>query len=130
MFKNSTTEYSQTTSQNSEVKSIAFKIKIIKLLIIVVIVLMIVINNFYGFLFPKQNLSCIDDTIDNLISPLSDYVKQYPIVVDLIQIVSNLCLDIFIGYAFIRWALYGKSNKFILAILFFYLFQFITQVIN
>ena len=132
MFKNNNNliEYSQVSSQSGENKNIAFKIKIIKITIIVIVISITVINNFFGVLLPRQNLVCIDDTIFNLISPLTQDVEQSQILKDILQIFSNLCVDVVIGYSFVRWALYAKSCKFIVSVLFFYFIQIITQVIS
>jgi hypothetical protein len=97
--------------------------------LILTILAVVVLNSQYGFFLPKNDVNCILDKTFEFTAGINAFLRDNTSYRNALLISSSLCMDILIVSIFAMWFIYGRSWRILVAMLTFYGFRSIVQVI-
>lgn len=97
------------------------KVIIFRLIFFVIVLTMEIINNFSGYLLPKNDVDCIEDKLFNVTTGVNNFFSEHLVFKKIVMIFSSLLVDIYVLTSFLNYVLFSKSTKFLFSLVSVYI---------
>lgn len=86
-----------------------------------------IINTLLGIVIPSSEVECLSDKTLDLTAPLNTFFKNHSIIKCILTILSSLSIDGIIVYSLIIWGLFGKTSRYILSLVSYFILYLLIR---
>ena len=99
----------------------------IRLGFVVIGIVFMIINSQVGLAMPSTAIECVEDKTFSLMEPLNSFFESHRTFKIVLMVLSSLSIDVIIVFCLFYWGLYGKSSRYIISMVIFFVFYLIIK---